>query len=91
MPQDAIVDLLYRQGRLSDIVLPIQLPKLRLPSITTRKQSSKYPSRYKVSLMDLCRLSLIDATGHLEHHILLAEVIEEVVIVLESWTAETIR
>ena len=29
--------------------------------------------------------------GHLEHHILLAEVIEEVVIVLESWTAETIR
>ena len=29
--------------------------------------------------------------GHLEHHIMLVEVIEEVVIALEIWTAETIR
>ena len=41
--------------------------------------------------MKACCTSAIDATGHLEHHILLVEVIEEVVIVLESWTTETIR
>ena len=41
--------------------------------------------------MKACWTSAIDAMGHLEHHILLVEVIEEVVIVLESWSAETIR